>query len=352
MIQQTKSLTTLRCLFAAFYVGASAIAPAAPATVLAPVVEVQGSATWAGGNSTKSGKIQVGESLAEGSAIKTGTDSHVLFSPVPGIAVSEAKDTSASLVRLAVTRNGDTVQKRDAVLRLGPGTLSFSLEKRDASTTSFAVETLSGTMNASGSVGTITVVPPCVKVASLSGKVAFTPKADSTILTTRATKSTDTSTTLATNSSATSSGVPIVIPAGCFLTVCGKGDKVEIRLINAIKRTVTNFGTDGIALGTRDATIEELESSRSFFETALAHASLAVSYSLFSAEGAAEVTETLTLINQSFAAVGLAPIGSPAVGGSQHGPVVNSENAPPSGGFSGGPLNPANTSGEVISRER
>jgi hypothetical protein len=352
MTNQTKFRDTSRFLFFAFLCAASAMAPAAPVTVLAPVVEVLGSATWAGGGSTKSGRLKVGESLAEGSAIQTGADSRVLFSPVPGIAASEAKDTSASLVRLAVTKNGGAVQKRDAVLRLATGTLSFSLEKRNASTTTFAVETPSGTMNACGSVGTITVVPPCVKVASLSGKVAFTPKVGSTTQATRATESTDTSAFLSTNSSATASGVPIVIPPGCFLTVCGKGDSVEIRLINTIERTLTNFSTDGTAIGTRVAMVQELESTRGFFEVALAHGSLAVGYGLLSAEGAAEITQTLTMINQSFVAVGLTPIETPAIGSSTRGGSFNSESAPPSAGFSGGSLNPANTSGEVISRER
>ncbi|MEA3212784.1 MAG: hypothetical protein QOE70_5841 [Chthoniobacter sp.] len=352
MTKTTKYRDTLRFLFLAVFWIASAMAPAAPVTVLAPVVEVQGSATWAGGGSTKSGKLQVGESLAEGSAIQTGADSRVLFSPVPGIAVSEAKDTSASLLRLAVTKNDGAVQRRDAVLRLAIGTLSFSLEKRDASTTTFAVETPSGTMKTRGSVGTITVVPPCVKVASLSGKVVFTPKVGTLSQTTRDTESTNASVLLSTDSPATASGVPIVIPPGCFLTVCGKGDSVEIHLINTIERTLTNLTANGTAIGTRVATAQELESTRGFFEAALAHGSLAVGYGLLSAEGAAEITQTLTMINQSFAAVGLAPIETPAIGSSTRRDSSNSESAPPSAGFSGGSLNPANTSGEVISRER
>ena len=337
-------------LLAALLCGLVPVGVAAQVTVLAPVVEVQGSVT-SGGGSTKAGKVQTGESLSEGSALTTGADGHVLFAPVPGVAVSEAKNTSATLVRLAVTKDSDGLQKREAVLRLAPGSLSFSLEKQAVSTTSFAVETPRGTMNARGSVGTIAVMPPCVKIASLSGKVAFTPTAGSVTQATRKTETAESSAFLATNSSATAGGGEITIPPGCFLTVCGKGDDVVIRLINTIDRTLTNFSADGTSLGTLAASVEDLESTRSFFEAALAHGSLAVGYGLFSAQSAAEVTQTLTLINQSFATVGLVPIETPRIGRSASGGGANSGSTPP-GGFSGGSINPANTSGEVISREQ
>jgi hypothetical protein len=350
MSQQSKLLGKALFLSATFL---GCTLRGAPVTVQAPVVEMHGTVTRLGGGATGFGKLQVGESLAEGSAIQTGADSRVFFAPVPGVAVTEAKNTSVSLIRLAVTKNRDGVQQREAVLRLAPGTLSFSLEKQDSNTTSFTAETPSGTMTARGSVGTVTVVPPCVKIASLSGKVAFTLSVGSVPQASRAPESAESSAFLSTNSSPTASGGTITIPPGSFLTVCGKGDDVVIGLINTIEKTWTLFSVDGTLLSTRGATAQELESTRAFFEAALAHGSLAVGYGLLSAEVITEVTQTLTAINQSFAAAGLKPIETSAVGSSsRQSRSSSSESTPPSGGFSGGPLNPANTSGEVISREQ
>jgi hypothetical protein len=353
MIKQANFLGESRLLLVTLLCCSAFVAQAAAGVVLTPVVDVKGSASWAGRGSTKSGALRAGESLAEGSTILTGADSRVMFSPVPGITVSVAKNTSVSLLRLNVTKSGGTIQKRDAVLKLDIGTLSFSLDKRSAGSTSLVVETPRGTMNADGSVGTITVVGLCVKIASLSGKITFTPSAATVTQTSISTKPGESSALRAPHSSATASRAPIVIEPGWFLAACGEGPNAQIRVINTIARTWTNFSADGTPLGTRAATVQELESTRGFFEATLEHAALAVSYGLLSAEGAADITQTLTQINQSFAAVGLAPIETPAIGTSSGGTRSTSvEGTPGSGGFSGGSLNPANTVGEVISREQ
>lgn len=350
MSQQTKVSRNSLFLFAAILCGTL---QAAPVAVLAPVVEVKGSVKWSGHGSVNAETLRVGDSLAEGSAIRTGADSRVLLAPVPGIAVTVAKDTTASLLHLSVVKSGGAIHKRDAAFGLDLGTLSFSLEKRDATMTSFAVQTPNGTMQARGSVGTITVVPPCVKVASLSGRITFMPNAATGARVSVSVDPTKHPKGVASNPSASGNGTPIIIEAGWFMAICGVGEDATIRVINTIDRTWTSFSPDGTQLTTRAATLQELESTRGFFEATLAHAALAVGYDLLSGESAAGITETLTKINQSFASVGLAPIETPAVGSTSQ-PVGVFNPAPTfgSGGFSGGSLNPANTTGEIISRER
>jgi hypothetical protein len=164
-----------------------------------------------------------------------------------------------------------------------------------------------------------------VKLASLSGRTTFAPNG---------------------------SQAAISIEPGSFLTASGEGANAQIRVIDVIARTMTDFIADGTQLATRDATVQELESARGLFEATLAHAAIAVGYSLFSTEAMAEITVTLTKINQSLAAVGLAPVDAPSVGTSKVGPSSDAEVAPAPAGFTGGSMNPANTSGQINSRER
>lgn len=323
MIQPTKFLTQSSFLCVMFLCGA---AQSAPVSVLAPVVQVKGSSSWAGPGSTKSGKLQTGASLAEGSAIQTSPASQVSFSPVPGIVVTVAKSTSLSVLRLQVTKSGETLQKRDVVLRLDSGTLSFSLDKKIAGKTSFVIITPHGTMVAERSVGTITVAGRSVALVSLSGKATYTPNGGQ---------------------------VGISVEPGSFLTVSGEGGNAQIQVINGIAKTTTDFSPDGTPIGTREATGLELQSMRGLLESTLAHASIAAASGRFGTEAMAEMTSTLIKVNQSFVAAGLAQVGPPTVAEAGESPEnAGAEPAPVSTGFSGGLSNPANISGLPVSREQ
>jgi len=325
MNRQTKLLLKSGFLRIALLCSVAHVAQAASATVLAPVVDVKGSASWAGRGPAKSSTLRSGESLGEGSAIKTGADSRVVFSPVPGTAVSMAKRTSVSLLRLAVTKSGDTVQSRDAVMKLDIGTLSFSSEPRN--TTRVAVQTPLGTISAEGAAGTIALKNSSLQIASLSGKMTFAITGGS--------------------------HAPISIEQGSFLVASGGGTNATIRIVNVITRTTTDFSAAGAQLSTRDATVQDLESARGFFEATLAHAAIAVGYGLLSTGAVAEISATLTNINQSLAIAGIASVEAPAVGSSTPASAgTASEGATAPAGFTSGSANPANLSGQIISPER
>ena len=328
MIKQTKCFGKSMFLSAALLCGVAPVALGAPMAVLAPVAEVRGSASWAGTGSARSGTLRGGEALAEGSAIRSGGGSRVVFSPVPGIAVSLANATSVTLLRQEVTKNGEAMVKRDAVLRLDAGTLSFSIDKRKTTKTRFVVLTPHGTMNAEHAVGTIAVTSSSVSISSLSGAATFTPGG--------------------------SQGTISIAP-GSLLTASGEGANAQIRVIDGIGRTVTDFSAAGTPLATRSATGAELESIRNSFETTLAHAATAGSLGLLGPDAPGEITVTLTQINQSFATAGLAPVDTASVGSSPPGAKsqAGSEVGPgaaPAGFSGGGSANPANTSGLIISR--
>ena len=176
---------------------------------------------------------------------------------------------------------------RDVGLKLDEGTLAFSIDKRIVDKTRFEVQTPHGRKSVQGAVGTVTVEGSCVKFTSLNGKM---------------------------NVTAIGFAAGIQIKAGSFLAICGEGANAQIRLINAIARTWTDYSADGSPLGTRDATATELESTRAFFSAALSEASLAEGAGLLGPASAAEITRVLTMINQSFAGAGLAAIESSSVG--------------------------------------
>ena len=351
MNPQPKSLRASCFLFLVLLIGFARAGHAQPGAILSPVLEVHGAVDKSGERGAVKSTLRTSDSVAEGNVITSGADSGAVLSPLPGVEINVAHNTSVALVHLGLKKRGEAVQSREVAQRLEVGTLSFSLDKLSASKTNFVVQTPHGLMSAYGSVGTVTVVGSCVKIASVSGKVAFTPTSTSAVRTSIAIDPAPGS-----SSPMNESGNhPIVIKPGWFLAICGKGDKVEIRVIDTIARTWTSFSSDGTQLSTRGATVQEMESTRGFFATALENAAVAVSYGVLGAEGSAEVTDTLTKINQSFAEVGLAPIEASAIGSSKRGRNLSPASAPESPGspgFSGGPTNPANTSGEVISRER
>lgn len=280
------------------------------------------------------------ESVVEGTAIKTNADAGKLISPLPGIAVSVTTGSAVSLLRAQVTKSGDAIVSRDVALKLDEGSLSFSIDKRIVDKTRFEVQTPHGRKSVQGAVGTVTVAGSCVKFASLSGKMNF---------------------------SAVGFAAPIQIKAGCYLAICGEGANAQIRLINAIARTWTDYSADGSPLATRDATAAELESTRPFFSAALTEASLAEGAGLLGPASAGELTRVLTMINQSFAIAGLAALDNSSLGASPAASRSTTGDAAAPGGFGGGsfnpantlgassaarPANPANTSGDVNSPER
>jgi len=324
MISLTNFSLPATFLCAAFLCGAARLADAAPEAVLAPVVEVKGSVSLTGGGMARSANLRAGGTLAEGSTITAAPESRVLFSPVPGVTVSGHAESTVSLVRMAVAKSGGAVQSRDVRLGLAAGTLSFSTDKRTSSTTTFAVETLRGTLSAQGAVGSVAIDGSCVHVASLSGKMAFKP---------------------------TGSAGAISIPPGSYVTICAEGATVRILMVNVVASTVTEYNSDGVQVASRAAEAQDLESARGLFEVTLGHVVSVVGYGLLGAESVAEITTTLTTINQVFAAAGLAPVEATAVGTSTPVARTDSESAT-TPTLSSGSANPANTSGQVISRER
>jgi hypothetical protein len=293
---------------------------AASAKVLAPVVELKGSA------SAGRGSLHTGGTLAEGNAVKTGGDSRLLFTPVPGLAVTAAASTSMSVVGLTVTKNGETVQSRNVVLLLEEGTLSFSADKRKTGKTSFTIQTPHGTVRVDESVGSVTVTKSGVKVASLSGKITYM---------------------------APGLRAPITIQAGSLLTASGEGANAQINVVDGIARTYTNFSAEGAQLDTRAATGPEMEATRGTFASALAHVTSAVGFGLQSAASMADVTTTLTQLNQSFADAGLPPVEASSVGAAPRTASAQVEAASAPTGFSGGgSSNPANISGAIVSPEQ
>jgi hypothetical protein len=259
------------------------------------------------------------ESVVEGSAIKTTAEAGKLISPLPGIAVSVTARSSVAVVRAQVTKSADAITSRDVVLKLDEGSLSFSIDKRIVDKTRFEVQTPHGRKSGQGAVGTVTVQGSCVKYASLTGKMNIT----------------------------ATGVVPIQLKAGSFLAICGEGANARMRVINAIARTWTDYSANGSPLATRDATVAELESTRPFFSAALTEASLAEGAGLLGPASAADITRVLTMINQSFAGVGLAAIESSSVGAlpAAGRSTSASGDATASGGFGGGSFNPANTLG-------
>ena len=325
MSKQTRFLDGPSFLLSILLCGSVSVVQAAPATVLAPVVDVKGPVMWAGPGAAKSTPLRRGAALPEGSVVSTGADGRVMLSPVPGIAVSVAKSTSVSVAHLTVVKIGDSIRERQAALKLESGSLSFSIEKGNSSKTTFTVITRQGTMSAQHSVGTISASGSSVMIAALSGTVSFTAKGSKTA---------------------------IAIEPGACLTASGDGLNAQICVINAVSGTTVDYSADGTPLGTHRATARELASVRGLFAAALAHAVLAVSDRLLSSAEVAGLMTILTEINQTFAAAGLASIetttsGAPAPASSNSAEVAT---APPS--FTGGSANPANTSGAIISRER
>lgn len=139
----------------------------------AVVKSISGNVEFSTSGSSTFQALKVGQKLAMGSTIRTGTDGTLTVLTVPGAAIKLGPKSELVLNELEFAKTGDTVTSRKATLDLKSGTVSALIQNNEPKVTDFKIKTPQGIAAARGTFFAVTVEDGESHVAVKEGKVGL-----------------------------------------------------------------------------------------------------------------------------------------------------------------------------------
>ena len=122
------------------------------------IVSVKGTVEYAAPGSSDFQKLNKGDRLKVGSKIKTGADGAALIAPFPGAAAQINANTIVALSEVDLTKKGDRITGRKAVLDVSQGSVVTSIDKK--AKVDFRVRTPKAIAHAKGTAYSVTQTAP------------------------------------------------------------------------------------------------------------------------------------------------------------------------------------------------
>ena len=126
-------------------------------TVAATATSVTGTVDFAPPQSVSFSPLKVGQILAVGSTVRTGSDGKVILQATPGSAVELGNDSILKINALAFAKHGGEVTERKARLELSSGVVSVLVDPSTPKVTDFQVQTPEAAAAARGTFYTVIV---------------------------------------------------------------------------------------------------------------------------------------------------------------------------------------------------
>jgi len=126
-------------------------------SVSATVFSVSGTAEFAPPQSVSYSALKVGQVLAVGSTVRTGSDGKAVLQATPGSAVEVGADSILRINALAFSKHDGSVTERKARLELTSGVVSLLVDPSTPKITDFQVQTPAGAAAARGTFYTVVV---------------------------------------------------------------------------------------------------------------------------------------------------------------------------------------------------
>ena len=126
-------------------------------TVSATVFSVTGTVEFAPPQSVSYAPLKVGQVLAVGSTVRTGSDGKAVLQATPGSAVEVGNDSILRINALSFSKHDGAVTERKARLELSSGVVSLLVDPSTPKITDFQVQTPAGAAAARGTFYTVVV---------------------------------------------------------------------------------------------------------------------------------------------------------------------------------------------------
>lgn len=126
-------------------------------TVSATVFSVTGTVEFAPPKSVSYAPLRVGQVLAVGSTVRTGSDGKAVLQATPGSAVEVGHDSILRINALSFSKQDGAVTERKARLELTSGAVSLLVDPSTPKITDFQVQTPAGAAAARGTFYTVVV---------------------------------------------------------------------------------------------------------------------------------------------------------------------------------------------------
>jgi hypothetical protein len=147
--------------------------------VNASVYQVSGLAESAPPGSTSFSPLTVGESLPEGTTVRTGSDGNAVLTVTPGSAIKVGPNSKLKLNALAFAKSGGDVTQREAHIELTSGVVTALIDPSTAKITDFQIQTPQGGASARGTFYSVAVYQGKTYVSVKEGHVGTAATQDS-----------------------------------------------------------------------------------------------------------------------------------------------------------------------------